>query len=71
MILYLDKLSAMLQLIFFLLKLSLAAPKIATYHKKKVGDWESSLFFLESERGELFLSHSPPWLHTPRLLPSL
>ena len=31
---YLDKLSAMLQLIFFLLKLSLAAPKIATYHKK-------------------------------------
>ena len=35
MILYLDKLSAMLQLIFFLLKLSLAAPKIATYRKKR------------------------------------
>ena len=53
---HLDKLSAILQLIFFLLKLSLAAPKIATWR----------IIFRSHN-----LSKSPPSLHIPKLLPSL
>ena len=53
---HLDRLSAILQLIFFLLKLSLAAPKIAT----------CKIIFRSHN-----LSQSPPSLHNPELLPSL
>ena len=56
MIEYLDRLSAILQLIFFLLKLSLAAPKIATW----------KIMFRSHN-----LSESPLSLHIPELLPTL
>ena len=56
MIEHLDRLSDILQLIFFLLKLSLAAPKIATW----------KIIFRSHN-----LSKSPPSLHIPKLLPSL